>query len=129
MGVFSDGCNELEAGFLESTDAGAMLSALALSGRGAVQEVPVPLWLRGKKAGHHFADILPDNRVLPETKASPGLEPAPQARLSHSPRATEIEVGLLLNFGQPPQFRRLLCDKQRKQIGENPCNSLGRASA
>ena len=39
-------------------------------------------------------------------------------------RATEIEVGLLLNFGPSAQFRRLVFDNERKQIRVNPCASV-----
>ncbi len=44
-------------------------------------------------------------------------------------RATDLEVGLLLNFGLRPQFRRLLFDNQRKKIGENPCESVAKVPA
>lgn len=43
--------------------------------------------------------------------------------------ATEVEVGLLLNFGLSPHFRRLLFDNDRKKIRENPCESVAKASA
>ena len=52
-----------------------------------------------------------------------------EAQLLHYLRATEIEVGLLLNFGLRPQFRRLLFDNDRKKIRENPCKSVARVSA
>jgi len=51
-----------------------------------------------------------------------------EAQLLHYPRATEIEVGLLLNFGIRPQFRRLIFDNERKKIGEHPCESVARVS-
>jgi hypothetical protein len=37
--------------------------------------------------------------------------------------ATQIEVGLLLNFGPAPQFRRLVFDNERKTIRVNPRES------
>ncbi|MCA1575192.1 MAG: hypothetical protein LC770_11795 [Acidobacteria bacterium] len=37
---------------------------------------------------------------------------------------TDIEVGLLLNFGLKPQFKRLIFDNPRKSIRENPCLSV-----
>jgi len=129
IGVFYDVSNELGYGFLESTYAEAMVIALAQSGLSAVREVSVPVWFRGQKVGQYFADILVNNAVLLELKTARNLESAHEAQLLHYLRATEIEVGLLLNFGQRRQFRRLLFDNPRKKIRENPCKSVARASA
>jgi len=129
IGVFYDVYNELGYGFLESTHAEALVIALAESGLTAVREVPVPAWFRGKKVGQYFADMLVDDVVLLELKAARTLESAHEAQLLHYLRATEIEVGLLLNFGLRPQFRRLLFDNARKKIRENPCESVARVLA
>ena len=129
IGVFYDVYNELGHGFMESTYAEAMVIALAQAGLSGVREVSVPVWFRGKKVGQYFADILVDNAVLLELKAARTLEPAHEAQLLHYLRATEIEVGLLLNFGARPQFRRLLFDNERKKIRENPCKSVAKVSA
>jgi GxxExxY protein len=129
IGVFYEVYNELGYGFLESTYAEAMVVALAQLGRAAVREVPVPVWFRGQKVGQYFADLLIDNPVLLELKAARNLESAHEAQLLHYLRATEIEVGLLLNFGLRPQFRRLLFDNQRKKIRENPCESVAKVLA
>lgn len=129
IGVFYDVYNELGYGFLESTYAEAMAIALAQSGLTAAREVPVPVWFRGKKVGQYFADIVIGNRVLLELKTARSLESAHEAQLLQYLRATEIEVGLLLNFGPRPQFRRLLFDNDRKKIRENPCESVAKVSA
>jgi len=121
IGVFYDVYNELGHGFLESTYAEAGLAA--------VREVPVPVWFRGKKVGQYFADLMVDDSVLLELKAARTLESAHEAQLLHYLKATEIEVGLLLNFGLRPQFRRLLFDNERKKIRENPCESVAKVSA
>jgi GxxExxY protein len=126
IGVFYDVYNELGHGFLESTYAEAMMIALQQVGLTAVREVPVPVWFRGKKVGQYFADILIDDAVLLELKAARTIEAAHEAQLLHYLRATEIEVGLLLNFGVRPQFRRLLFDNERKKIRENPCESVAK---
>jgi hypothetical protein len=49
--------------------------------------------------------------------------------LLHYLKATAIEIGLLLNFGQRPQFRRLLFDNARKKIRGNPCESVAEVLA
>ena len=124
IGVFYDVYNELGYGFLESTYSEAMLIALQDAGLAASREVSVPVWFRGRKVGQYFADLLVNDCVLLELKTARNIEPSHEAQLLHYLRATEIEVGLLLNFGVRPQFRRLLFDNPRKKIRENPCESV-----
>ncbi len=38
--------------------------------------------------------------------------------------ATNIEVGLLLNFGRKPEFKRFVYDNKRKNIGGNRRKSV-----
>jgi hypothetical protein len=54
--------------------------------------------------------------VLIELKACKSIDPSHEAQLLHYLRATEIEVGLLLNFGPRPHVRRLAFDNERKKI-------------
>jgi GxxExxY protein len=129
IGVFYDVYNELGHGFLESTYAEALTVALEEIGLGAAREVPVPVWFRGRKVGQYYADLIVDGVVLLELKAARTLESAHEAQLLHYLRATDIEVGLLLNFGLRPQFRRRLFDNARKKIHENPSESAAKVSA
>jgi GxxExxY protein len=87
------------------------------------------VWFRGRKVGQYFADLIVDGVILLELKAARTLESAHEAQLLHYLRATDIEVGLLLNFGLHPRFRRLLFDNARKKIRENPCESVAEISA
>ena len=68
--------------------------------------------------------MLVNNCVLIELKACNALDPSHTAQLLNYLRATDIEVGLLLNFGLKPEFKRLLFDNPRKAIRENPCLSV-----
>jgi GxxExxY protein len=129
IGIFYDVYNELGHGFLESTYAEALVVALEESGLSAVREVPVPVWFRGRKVGQYYADLILEGVVLLELKAARALDSAHEAQLLHYLRATDVEVGLLLNFGLRPQFRRLLFDNERKKIRENPCESEAKVSA
>ena len=129
IGVFYDVYNELGHGFLESTYAEALSVALQETGLSAAREVPVPVWFRGKKVGQYYADLIVEDVVLLELKAARTLDSAHEAQLLHYLRATDVEVGLLLNFGLRPQFRRLLFDNERKKIRENPCESVAKVSA
>jgi GxxExxY protein len=129
IGVFYDVYNELGHGFLESTYAEALIVALQEAGLSTAREIPVPVWFRGKKVGQYYADLIVEGVVLLELKAARALDSAHEAQLLHYLRATEVEVGLLLNFGLRPQFRRLLFDNDRKKIRENPCESVAKVSA
>jgi GxxExxY protein len=128
IGVFYDVYNELGHGFLESTYAESLVVALEDIGLRASREVAVPVWFRGRKVGQYFADVIVEDAVLLELKAARALESAHEAQLLHYLRATEIEVGLLVNFGLRPQFRRFLFDNERKKIHGNPCESVAKVS-
>jgi GxxExxY protein len=58
--------------------------------------------------------MLVERRVLLELKAVRALDGSHQAQLLNYLRATDIEVGLLLNFGVKPEVKRLLFDNSRK---------------
>ena len=64
--------------------------------------------------GEFLADMIVEGCVLVELKAVRGLEQAHERQLLNYLRATNVEVGLLFNFGPRPQFRRLAFDNERK---------------
>jgi GxxExxY protein len=129
IGVFCDVYTELGYGFLESTYAAAMIVALQQCGLTVAREVAVPVRFRGRKIRPYFADLIVERHVLLELKAACSIEPAHEAQLLHYLRATNIEIGLLLNFGLQPQFRRLIFDNDRNKTRENPCESVAKVLA
>ena len=129
IGIFYDVYNELGYGFLESVYEESLLIALREVGLTVDRQVPVPVWFRDHKVGDFRADLLVENRVLLELKSTRILESAHEAQLLHYLKSTEIEVGMLLNFGSRPQFRRLLFDNERKKIRVDPCKSVAGVSA
>lgn len=129
IGIFYDVYNELGHGFSESIYAEAMAIALAQAGLAVAREVPVPVWFRQKKVGTCSADLLIERTVMVELKAARNLAASDEAQLLHCLRATEIEIGLLLNFGLRPRFRRLLFDNARKKARPAPLESAAKASA
>ena len=120
IGVFYDVYNELGHGFLESTYAEALVMALQDSGLNAAREIPVPVWFRGRRVGQYYADLIVEGVVLLELKAARTIDEAHEKQLLNYLRATQIEVGLLLNFGLKPQFRRLVYENERKGIRVDP---------
>lgn len=115
IGVFYDVYNELGHGFLESVYETAMSIALREAGLGVAQQVDVPVWFRGQQIGNFYADLLVENLVIVELKAVRSIDPAHEAQLLHYLRATEIELGLLLNFGVRPEIKRKIYDNPRKK--------------
>ena len=64
--------------------------------------------------GDFKADLIVDQKVILELKAVSTFNPAHEAQLINYLKATNIEVGLLLNFGRKPEFKRFVYDNKRK---------------
>jgi GxxExxY protein len=122
--VFYGVYNELGHGFLESVYEKSLEVALNSMGLKVRRQIEIPVWFRGHQVGDFSADMLVEGCVLIELKAARALDSAHNAQLLNYLRATEIEVGLLLNFGLKPDFKRLIFDNPRKSIRENPCLSV-----
>ena len=119
LGVFYDVYNELGYGFIESVYHRSLVLALKSVGLAVCSKVPIPVWFRGVRVGRFEADVLVENCVLLELKATRALDWSHRAQLMNYLRATEIEVGLLLNFGEKPEFKRVIFDNLKKR-NRNP---------
>ena len=114
IGVFFEVYNELGTGFLESVYQRSLALALESAGLQACCRIDIPVWFRGHQVGQFETDMLVEKCVLLELKAVRTLDTTHQAQLLNYLRATEIEVGLLLNFGPKPEFKRLAYDRKRR---------------
>jgi|ERR1044072_5091388 GxxExxY protein len=112
--------NELGHGFLESVYEEALKMVLKGKGLSIIQQHRLPVWFREKKIADFVADLVVEGLVLIELKAVRNLDTSHEAQLLNYLRATEIEVGLLLNFGLKAEMKRMVFDNQRKGIRENP---------
>jgi GxxExxY protein len=119
LAVFYEVYNELGYGFLESVYHRSLVLALKSVGLNVSSKVPIPVWFRGTRVGRFEADILVEGCVLLELKAARMLDSSHRAQLLNYLRATEIEVGLLLNFGEKPEFKKVIFDNLKKQT-RNP---------
>ena len=99
--VFYEVYNELGHGFLESVYQEAMLIALRQKGMTVEAQRPLPVWFRGGKIGDFRPDLIVGDAVVVELKAARALEPVHEAQLLNYLRASDLEVGLLLNFNAP----------------------------
>lgn len=82
---------------------------------------PLAVSFRGEIVGDFRADLIVADAVMVELKAARAIDPAHEAQVLNYLRATNIEVGLLLNFGPSPQIKRYTYDNPRKQIRVHPC--------
>jgi GxxExxY protein len=112
--VFYDVYNELGHGFLESVYEGAMEIALQEAGLEVQRQVRLKVTFRGRDVGEFVADLLVNGAVFVELKAVSALDSAHTAQALNQLRASPIEVGLLMNFGQRAEFKRLLFTNDRK---------------
>ena len=116
IGVFYEVYNELGFGFLESVYEEAMVIALRDKGLNVEQQVRIPVWFRGREIGIYEADLIVERSVIVELKAVRQLAETHVAQLLHYLRATKIEVGLVMNFGLKPEFKRRAFENTRKVL-------------
>jgi len=129
IGVFYEVYNELGTGFLEKVYQETMALVLRSKGLEVQCEVPLPVGFRGTKIGTYEADLVVAGLVLVELKAGRSLDSSHEAQLLNYLRSTEIEVGLLLNFGPRPQVRRFAFENERKGISVHLRSSAAKGSS
>jgi len=106
--------NSLGYGFLEKVYHKAMLIELQLIGLSAVSEKPISVYYTNQIVGEYFADIVVSDKIIVEIKAVQMLTPAHEVQLVNYLKATNIDVGLLLNFGESLSIKRKIFQTARK---------------
>ena len=106
--------NDLGYGFLERVYQNALYFALVEQGLKCETEKPIKVYHDGHVVGDYRADILVEDCVILELKACEELNPAHETQLINYLKATEIEVGYLLNFGKKAKFSRKVFSNKRK---------------
>ncbi len=112
--IFYKVYNNLGYGFLEKVYENAMMIGFKRIGIPVVSQSAIKVVYESEVIGEYFADILVDNKVIVEIKAAKSLAVENEAQLLNYLKATDIEVGLLLNFGPKPDFKRKVFDNIRK---------------
>jgi GxxExxY protein len=113
LGAFYDVYNSLQFGFLEAVYVNALTAELRERGHHVAREVPIDVRYKGQSVGSYRVDLLVDDAVVLEVKATRCLDPQAEHQLLNYLRATRLEVGLLLHFGVRPAFKRLVCTSNR----------------
>ena len=108
--------NTLGFGFLEKVYENALFLEMTNMGMNCRKQVPITVFYDGEEVGNYFADIIVDDDIIIELKAAESLCEEHDHQLINYLKATNIEVGLLLNFGLRPEFRRKVFSNDRKNF-------------
>lgn len=107
--------NKLGYGFLEKVYENALVIELEKVGFEYKKQFPIRVYYEEKKVGDYYADIVVDGKVILELKAAESLCEEHEYQLINYLKATKIEVGLLLNFGKEPEFRRKIFTNKKER--------------
>ncbi len=108
--------NSLGYGFLEKVYENALYLELISSGFIVDKQKPIDVFYTGKRIGEYYADLIVNDLVIIEVKAHECLIIEHENQLINYLKATDIEVGLLLNFGKKPEIKRKMFDNELKRI-------------
>jgi GxxExxY protein len=114
IGSFYTVYNTLGYGFLEKVYENALAIELHTLGLKVEQQARIVVYYSNQVIGEYYGDLLINDAVILELKATRVLAPEHEAQLLNYLKATPFEVGLLLNFGPEPQIKRKTYDNARK---------------
>ena len=104
--------NQLGYGFLEKVYEKALMIELQKMGLHCNRQYPIDVYYDNQIVGKYYADIIVNELVIIELKASSGLTIENEAQLVNYLKATNIEIGLLLNFGTKAEFKRKIFENK-----------------
>ncbi len=114
--TFYDVYNELGYGFLEKVYQNSLYIELKARGFRVEAQKQIKVHYKGKEVGEYYADLIVNDLIILELKAAEALAKEHEWQLINYLRGTNIEVGLLLNFGVKPEFRRKVFENIRKKL-------------
>ena len=107
--------NTLGYGFLEKVYENAMIIELQKQGLNVSAQQQIKVYYENIEVGEYYSDILVENKVIVELKSAEKISKSHEAQLLNYLKATNIEVGLLLNFGKKPEFKRKIYTKTKEE--------------
>ena len=113
LGGFYHVYNTLGYGFLEKVYENSLALFLSRKNFQIRQQSPISVHFEGEIVGEYFADLIVNESVIIELKAAESLSKAHETQLLNYLKASEIEVGLLLNFGKKPEHKRVVYSKKQ----------------
>ena len=106
--------NNLGYGFLEKVYENALLYELRNQGLDCEKQKPIKVYYEQIQVGEYYADIIVNECIILELKAAESIAEEHEFQLINYLNATEIEIGLLLNFGKNPAFKRKIFTNNKK---------------
>ena len=97
----------LGTGYLESVYENAMCIELDELNIPYERQKHLTVIYKGHNIGEFVADIVVDNKIILELKAVSKLNSAHSAQLINYLTITQLKVGLLLNFGEGRDYKRV----------------------
>jgi GxxExxY protein len=117
--VYYEVYNELGHGFLEKVYQNAMYFELKARGLKVESQKEIKVYFKQQLVGEYYSDLIVENKVIIELKATEVLMNAHVAQTINYLKATPIEIGILLNFGSEPEFKRLIYTNNKKSNLKN----------
>jgi len=114
FGAFFQVHKDMGFGFAEKNYEAALEISLKELGLVPVRQKEIKVYYHGEVVGEYKADMIVNDAVLLELKSVEKLIDAHDAQMLNYLKSTELEVGLLLNFGREAQFHRKIYDNSRK---------------
>jgi len=111
--------NILGYGFLEKVYENSLFIELISMGLYVEKQRKISVFYEDHIVGEYYADLIVDNCVVIELKVAVCLCEAHESQLINYLKATEMEVGLLLNFGKEPEFKRKVFSNDKKNISRD----------
>lgn len=108
IGAFYETYRRLGYGYFEVLYQRALPIELAVRGLNSEREVPMTVRYRDQVVGEYRADLIVEGKIIIETKVGDRINDAHEMQLLNYLRASGLRVGLILNFGPRPAFRRLV---------------------
>lgn len=96
----------------------ALERELRVRGHRVARELAVRVRYKGEEIGMQRLDMVVDDVLVVEAKATHVLHESATRQLYNYLRATNLELGLLLHFGPRAQFFRVLCERHYKSREE-----------
>lgn len=115
IAAFYDVYNTLGYGFLERVYQNALYQELKRRGFQCEAQRKIEVYYKGCRVGEYYADLLVNECIILELKAVESVCHEHELQLINYLKATSIEVGILLNFGERPQIRRKVYTNERKK--------------
>ena len=112
--VFYKVYNTLGYGFLEKVYENAMKFEFEQRSLKVEVQKSIKVNYEGKEVGYYVADMIIEDVVIIENKAARSLCEEHENQLLNYLKATNVEIGFLLNFGVKPEFKRKIFENKYK---------------